>query len=638
MAHINKLFVIFKTHLDIGFTDFAANIKEKYIKTYIPKALETAKELREAGGKERFVWTTGSWLIYQYIKTLSDKELSEFKEQVIAGDVSWHALPFTSHTELMDAELFEAGLSISKELDELFGKNTIACKMTDVPGHTRAIVPFMAKAGVKFMHIGVNPASAVPVVPPIFRWSAPTGEEITVMYHSVYGSCSPLGDSGAAIYFAHAGDNLSPPSADDVRELFANLQKEYPDAEIIASDLNRVAEVLLSQTEIFPVITEEIGDSWIHGVSTDPGKVSMFRSLLRYRESITDKALRTEFNRRLLPIAEHTWGLDEKTHLSDHDNFIKEDFYRVRNNDNYIKMEQSWREQRAYIKDAISILPMSEKAKANSFISTYKRASVMAKADELKEVGTNTLFEIGDLLFSFDSDGSINFLKFKDKTYADDTHKICSWLYTQLGPEDYKRFYEQYIRCDEEWALEDFNKIGMSVAVEKRCDYTPKLVKVLRNGDTVTAIIKFPDDAHTKFGCPEWVETTVSSTEKGIFIDCAWFGKPANRCAEMLNIGFDTFSDSLKISKLGEFIDPVIIENGNHNLHASDFGVSYNEMDIRSLDAPLVSIGKPAILDFQNIVFNKNKVWFNLYNNQWGTNFPMWYEEDARFRFELIFN
>lgn len=29
--------------------------------------------------------------------------------------------------------------------------------------------------------------------------------------------------------------------------------------------------------------------------------------------------------------------------------------------------------------------------------------------------------------------------------------------------------------------------------------------------------------------------------------------------------------------------------------------------------------------------------WFCLYNNVWGTNFPMWYGEDARFRFELTF-
>ena len=29
---------------------------------------------------------------------------------------------------------------------------------------------------------------------------------------------------------------------------------------------------------------------------------------------------------------------------------------------------------------------------------------------------------------------------------------------------------------------------------------------------------------------------------------------------------------------------------------------------------------------------------FNLYNNLWGTNFPMWYEEDMRFRFKLMYD
>jgi len=30
-------------------------------------------------------------------------------------------------------------------------------------------------------------------------------------------------------------------------------------------------------------------------------------------------------------------------------------------------------------------------------------------------------------------------------------------------------------------------------------------------------------------------------------------------------------------------------------------------------------------------------MYVNLYNNIWGTNFPMWYAEDARFRFVLRF-
>ena len=32
-----------------------------------------------------------------------------------------------------------------------------------------------------------------------------------------------------------------------------------------------------------PVITQEIGDTWIHGVGTDPKKVAQYRELLRWR-------------------------------------------------------------------------------------------------------------------------------------------------------------------------------------------------------------------------------------------------------------------------------------------------------------------------------------------------------------------
>ena len=83
-------------------------------------------------------------------------------EAIEDGDITWHGLPFTTHTELMSESLFRYGLSLSKELDKRFGKKTIAAKMTDVPGHTKAIIPHLAENGIEFLHIGVNPASAVP--------------------------------------------------------------------------------------------------------------------------------------------------------------------------------------------------------------------------------------------------------------------------------------------------------------------------------------------------------------------------------------------------------------------------------------------------------------------------------------------
>ena len=636
MKNVKKLFVIFKTHLDIGFTDFSSSIYKMYMEKYIPNALQTARKLRELNSDAKFVWTTGSWLIYKYVKTLSKEQYAEFSKQVELGDIRWHGLPFTTHTELMDGELFESGLSISKELDRRFGVKTVACKMTDVPGHTRAIVPYLAKYGMEFLHIGVNPASAVPDVPPLFTWKAPTGESITVMYNGDYGTCSMLGDTGSAVYFAHAHDNFSPPTAEEICELFVKLKREYPNAQIIASDLNAVAYELRCEVEKLPVITDEIGDSWIHGVGTDPEKVSQFRSLLRFRESINDNELRSEFNRRLLLIPEHTWGLDEKTHLGDHNNFSKEQFYAVKTTPPYRKMEDSWEEQRSYLTDAISILPRDIQISAVNDIKSYKRNSVLKSMENTSEVSLNSVIDFDKLSLSFDNDGAINFLKKDGDVYADCSHKFASWSYTQLGPDDYKRFFKQYIRSTAEWALEDFDKIGMQNSVKCRIDYTPKLEKLLLGRSFVTAIIKFPKDANEKYGAPQWVETTVVPTNDGFDLDVAWFNKPANRCAEMLNLGFGSFDSDLKIRKLGEWIIPDVVPNGSHNLHSSDYGISYKNFDIKSFDAPLVSIGKPAVLDFQNIDFDRSKVFFNLYNNAWGTNFPMWYSEDARFRFSVI--
>lgn len=48
---IDKLLVLFKTHLDIGFTDLASNVITKYMDDYIPKAIDVAAVFRKEGGK-----------------------------------------------------------------------------------------------------------------------------------------------------------------------------------------------------------------------------------------------------------------------------------------------------------------------------------------------------------------------------------------------------------------------------------------------------------------------------------------------------------------------------------------------------------------------------------------------------------
>lgn len=100
---------------------------------------------------------------------LSTRDLAYVKrlERAIRrGDIVWNGVPYTVESEAMNRALFEGGLALSARLDKRYHRHTVAAKMTDVPGHTRSIIAPLARAGIRFLHVGVNPACTVPGVPP----------------------------------------------------------------------------------------------------------------------------------------------------------------------------------------------------------------------------------------------------------------------------------------------------------------------------------------------------------------------------------------------------------------------------------------------------------------------------------------
>src|ERR1700730_13750626 len=67
---VKRVLVMFKCHLDVGFVDTQAAIIRKYFDVYFPLAIKTAESLRQSG-EDRYVWTTGSWLLYEYLEQAS---------------------------------------------------------------------------------------------------------------------------------------------------------------------------------------------------------------------------------------------------------------------------------------------------------------------------------------------------------------------------------------------------------------------------------------------------------------------------------------------------------------------------------------------------------------------------------------
>lgn len=86
---------------------------------------------------------------------------------------------------------------------------------------------------------------------------------------------------------------------------FAQIRKEFPDASVFASTFDSFTVKLQTVAKTLPIVTGmtavaifipcwvfvykilqiptgEIGDTWIHGVASDPLKVAQFREIMRF--------------------------------------------------------------------------------------------------------------------------------------------------------------------------------------------------------------------------------------------------------------------------------------------------------------------------------------------------------------------
>lgn len=570
----NEVLIIFKTHLDLGFTALAEEVLDKYLKVYIPNAIKVGYELK--GTENEFIWTLGSYLVVQALKHDDGTVAQAIKD----GIITWHGLPFTTHTELMNTKLFEYGVSLSESLDKRFGKKTIAAKMTDVPGHTLGIVPIMKKYGIEFLHIGVNPATPVPDVPQLFKWRC-ADDEITVIYQGAYGEEIEI--DGTVICFAHTGDNAGPQSAEKVIEIFDEIRKKYPDRNVKAATLDEVA-LKLRNVKGIPVIEKEIGDTWIHGVGTDPKKTAMFKDLLRKTEDFDYSKF--DLSNNLLAVPEHTWGKNLDVFFHNDSDYYEKDRLKPGNKTGVDALEASWAEQRRYI----------------------------AAAE--KELGVKAEYPTEK----------------PDLTGYEETAEFnpgfgISWQL--FDSSDYERYKKVYMRLTEEnksWAMWDYIKQGLPDY--KGGIYDAKPYKFYKRDNNYIILYKFDSKLTEEYGLP-WLAVQ----RDGELVTINWYDKAYLRLPNAFWFKPKGYNESWRIHKMGMWINPEDII-GSPLISATDYGVKSDNVEIESLDAALVAPFGRRLLDFDKNP-KKQDLYFNLYNNIWNTNFPMWYNDDSVFRFKI---
>lgn len=680
---VNTVYVVSMCHLDIGFTDTERNVLLTYFDEYLPHAMDLAAAFRNSPGEERYVWTIASWMIYQYLEQASTKERKRMEDAILAGDIAWHAMPFTWQSEMLDRSLISSALNISTVLDRRFGKKTIAGKLTDVPGHTRGLIAPVVEAGIEFLDIGDNPGCRAPDVPflpasgttasttegaeplephcHLFNWRNPQGQQVMVLYHPLgYGGTVAVPGTDIAVSIRVAIDNSGPHTAQQVKEDYAALRSRFPGARIVATNLSTVATALRKVRGHLPVVTQEIGDTWIYGPASDPGKVARYRELCRLRQEwLADGRLHAgdtvdmAFTSRLILMPEHNWGLSTGQYLKNPDIYIVNQLREARiEKPEFQKMDDEWTAKRRNVDIAVLTLPPALQQEANSRLETLRPS--LPDRQSLNEFKSTNNLETSNFDISLDpAHGAI--VKLRDKKtgreWASSEHPLALFRYQTFTSADFARFNSQY--NTQRFADNDFGKPGMNQYPAESRTWQPELQQCRAGEDAkghrVVVDLKMPEPDPSlvdSIGWPEHstVELSFPHNERAVYITLQCFRKRPNRMAEAMWFSFSPNApdpNGWQLEKVNQPISPLdVIENGNRHLHAVTKDVNYRDekgsFTLETLDAPLVAPGQRSLLDFNNKQPDMREgVHVNLYSNLWGTAFPQWYGSDMRFRFVI---
>ncbi len=659
-ANVKRVLVMFKCHLDVGFIDTQRAIIAKYFDQYFPLAIETAAKLRRSGG-QRYVWTTGSWLLYEYLEQAGSAERARMEKAIQAGDIAWHALPFSWQTELMDRSLITGGLAFSKSLDRRFGRTTTGAKMTDVPGHSRGLIAPLSTNGVTLLDIGVNSASTPPDVPPIFNWQDPQGASLTMLYHhKEYGGVVLIPGSDLAVAVEVRDDNSGPHTLEEIDKIYAGLRQQFPGASITPCGLTEIANAVAPFRGGLPAVTQEIGDTWIYGVASDPVKVARYRELLRLRQQwIAAGTLQPgdsadlAFLRRFLLAVEHTWGTDTKTWL-DFDHYTPKALAQMLGNPKYKTVTGSWVEKRNDIEQAVAALPVDKRTQATQRLAALR--PVWPTSSDLRPHKPEDLLEAEHFKLKLNpATGAIEHLQSKSngRDWAGVAHPLALFSYQTLSKADYDRFLASYITLQTDWAPKDFGKPNIDHVGAQSKSWTPRLLECHTGQDEhglkLHARLQIEDEASRRAGLVAWpqdihLEISLPKADPRVEVQLSWFNKQANRLPEALWLTFQPNAPEARnwsLDKVGSSVSPLdVVPRGNRHMHALLSGLSYQDasgsLRIDTLDAPLIVLGEKSPLAFSNDQPDISQgIHFCLFNNAWGTNYVQWFGEDMRFRFTL---
>ncbi len=616
-----KIIGVFKTHFDYGYTDLAEVVLDGYCNKMLDDAICVCKQTQSLDSSLQYKWTLPSFLLVKMAERCMGERKKDIYDLVERGQIVSHALPFTMHTELLDCKMLDHLFIFTDEYVKTFHKPfPISAKMTDVPGHTSALIKPLLERGVKFLHLGKNGASLAPDVPLLFWWEDLEGNRILTMYNQNYGSdlLPPKGWKYPVwLALCHTYDNKGVHGAGFIEEIRNSVGNDYDFSTGTLDDFAN--ELLKCDLGDIPVVRGELGDTWIHGVASLPKAVSVFRRSRKefYRleefaqeNKIDIDDLQEEFYKTALVYSEHTFGANILKFLGQSRAFDKDGFVEERKTrEAYKILERSWEEQ---LETANALVSIVEKTK--------QRLGCGAVAPQNNESPIEVNLKEDSVEWTW-----------KEKKYS------VRYEYRLFGAQDLFDFMHGYLQRYYDWSISDFGR-NYYPEIEGQVFYAKPLEAKTIDGYTEIELL-IPTESYNVFGNFTTAKLRISVMGEKLHIILDGKQKVATPLVEAGNllVYMDGEEERYYVDRCGKEVnvDEDIVKDANQILWSVDHYARIGNRKLYSIDAPLISFGENAVCRFNGGTPRKKSPVFvvNLFNNHWGTNFPQWIEGDLSYEF-----
>ena len=734
--NLKEVIVVFKTHFDIGYTDYAESVVRKYGSSMIEGALENLDASMQLPPEERFVWTLPGWPMQQVLDRCNPVNKGRIEAALKAGNFVIHGLPFTIETEASDLENLVRGFEFSSRIAEEYGLALPRdAKMTDVPGHSWALPTILKNAGIDFLHLGCNPASQSPDVPLLFWWEGPDRSRVMTMYYPDYYGTDLVSPEGwpfkTWLAIVPTNDNQGAPPPAEVRRTMQKIRELAPNAKITTGRMSDFYQVLMNEKPDLPVVKGDMPDSWIHGYMSMPKEMKTSRRM--QKDIYALEALNTQLNswtgsvedisgtiagaaENSLLFDEHTFGL-AMSHGHSGQWAYGDEFRLVKSEGIYQPLERSWQDKgdRVYeaerkvqpnYKDEVERLSEAihtdknhitvynplpwersgivklqvnsnfvtenalEDAHSGKTVKMTNRNNVITfLAEDVPSMGYKTYIpvdkevkeeyacaadrqqnSIENAYFKIQIDearGRISSIR--DKRSGRELVKPASeygfgnYFYERFSKEQTEEYARAYIKGGWNWAPAELGRPGLDDTPYRAFKEAQASVSYRQDALEVKAIMDFDQDLKV----PHAYSLMVTLYADRPYIEMRWaiHSKEAEPWPEAGWIPFslNVKDPNFKAGRLGAVVDPAkdFISNANFDYYFLHTGIAVvddqgNGIGISSPDAPGISLDRPGLWKFSGrFIPEKPVVFFNLYNNQWSTNFTEWIEGSWNVRFYI---